>query len=108
MPVTVDIIHAVGCRLGDILLTDTTGFLERADIDDALVCHTSVASSLENRVLRLQPLSQIVGIKDRHLGRCFKHLAEFVAGEMSLSLAWRKDNDSLTLANLIALADASV
>ena len=47
--------------------TSMPAVLERAQVEDALVRHAAVGARVEHRVVRLQPLGDVVGVEDRHL-----------------------------------------
>ena len=54
--------------LGDILLGNARGRLDRPNIDDAFVGHPTVTPAVKHRIGFPQAPGYVVGIEDRHLG----------------------------------------
>ena len=55
--------------LGNVFLGDATLFLDRADVDDALVCDVAAGTGIQHRVVVLQAMRNVVGVKYCHFGR---------------------------------------
>ncbi|CSC85072.1 Uncharacterised protein [Vibrio cholerae] len=54
--------------LRNIFFANPGFFFQRTDIDDALVCHSTIRTTVKNWVVRTQTLHHIVGIQNRELG----------------------------------------
>src|SRR5574337_270482 len=55
--------------LGDILGFDAGGVLERAQVEDALVCNQTVAARVQRGIVRREPPGDVVGVEQGDLGR---------------------------------------
>ncbi|CSB19387.1 Uncharacterised protein [Vibrio cholerae] len=53
---------------GNIFFANPSFFFQRTDIDDALVRHSTICTTVKDRVVRTQTLHHIVGIQNRQLG----------------------------------------
>ena len=61
--------------LGHVFLGDSGGFLERAQVDDALVRDSTTLAGVEDVVVPLEPLGDVVGVEYCDLGRAAQAIA---------------------------------
>ena len=57
--------------LGDVVDGDAAGFLDRAQVDNAFVCHHAVFAGIEHRIVGLQAFGDVIGVENSHLGGAF-------------------------------------